>query len=291
MSHALRTHWSQQLGWLSSCAVAADVGSGPAILPRMLIRHHGTALAALHWICIDSAHWPGAHAGLPGTRLSLRTGQNFVDALPPPGGVDGLVSNFGLEYVPRERAAEACWAWLAGGARLHAVMHAKGSVIDRAAMTHLDDIAFALTDAQLFDRASAMLQALATAPSDPVERMMHAIDVRDAYNAAVNALKARMEAARLRSEPLIDMLQGITALTGPARTGQLESALAGLARREADYRAECARLEAMRQAALDEVAVTAFHRALSEAGLRDVTGQLLDSPAGPVGWIVSARKP
>jgi hypothetical protein len=288
---ALRDHWLQQLSWLGRSAVVADVGSGPAVLPRMLLRGREKALAEVHWICIDSADWPAARDAAAGTRMTLRTGQDFADALPPPGGVDAVLSNFGLEYVHREEAAEACWAWLAGGARLHAVMHARGSVIDRVASVNLSDIGFALHEVRLFEHAREMLRAIATAPSDPLERMMHAIEVRDGYNQAVNALKARMEAAGARSAPLMDMLQGITALTGPAREGHLDSALTTLSDREAGYLAECARLQAMHRAALDETSLATFLEALSQAGLRDLKSQRIDSPIGLLAWMVSGRKP
>lgn len=271
--------------------MVADVGSGPAVLPRMMLSRTSHALDDVHWICIDSADWPAARDVTPGLRLTLRTKQDFADALPPPGGVDAVLSNFGLEYVPHEAAAEACWAWLAGGARLHAVVHAQDSLIDRAATTHLGDIAFALRDARLFDHAAAMLQALATAPADPVERMMHAIEVRDAYNQAVNALKSRMEAAQARSAPLMDMLQGITALTGTVREGRLDAALTSLAQRSRDYEAECRRLEAMRRTALDEAGLASFRATLGRAGLRQVQAGPLDSSIGRVAWVVSARKP
>lgn len=291
VAETLRAHWARQLPWLAGCAVVADAGSGPAVLPRLLLGRHGPEVAGVHWICVDSAEWPAARDLPTGARLTMRTGQNFADALPPPGGVDALLSNFGLEYVPRDACAEACWAWLAGGAHLHAVMHASGSIIDRAASTHLADIAFALREVQLFERAAAMLRALATAPADPMERMMHGVDVRDAYNAAVNALKARMEAAGARSAPLMDMLQGITALTGPVRAGHLEDALQTLSQRARDYASEIARLEAMRTAALDEAGAAEFVAAVSRAGLRDVRAERLDSAIGPVAWILSGRKP
>ncbi|MFM7531537.1 MAG: class I SAM-dependent methyltransferase [Rubrivivax sp.] len=290
VAQALREHWQAQLDWLAGCAVVGDVGSGPAVLPRMLLARHAQALESVHWICVDSAQWPLAHEQA-GPRITLRTGQNFADALPPPGGVDALVSNFGLEYLPREAAAEASWAWLAGGARLHAVVHARGSVIDTAAEQHRADLAFALGEARLFPRAAAMLQALASAPADPVERMMHAIEVRDDYNLAVNALKARMEAARARSAPLVDMLQGIATLAIAVRSGQVAPALQALGEREAAYRAECARLEAMRASALDENGASTFLQAATRAGLRDPACQALESAVGQVAWVVSARKP
>lgn len=291
MAQALRAHWIEQVPWLGACAVAADIGSGPAVLARMLANYRGADLAGLHWICIDSAHWPGAREALQGARLTLRTGENFADALPPPGGVDALLSNFGLEYVDQQAAAEACWAWLAGGARLHAVIHARGSVIDRAASANLADIGCALHEVRLFDRASAMLQALATAPADPVDRMMHAMDVRDAYNDAVNVLKARMQAAGSRSAPLVDMLQGITVLAARVREGHLGAALEALNARAAAYGAEHARLEAMRRAALDEAGLSALVEALSRAGLRQVQTRPLDSGLGQVAWAVVGRKP
>ncbi len=291
MAEVLRAHWLEQLPWLTGCVTVADVGSGPAVLPRMLTARAREALAGVHWIGIDSADWPAGRQSLPGVRLTLRTGEDFADAMPPAGGVDAVLGNFGLEYVAQEAAAEACWSWLAGGARLHAVVHARDSVIDRAASAHLADISHALGEVRLFERAAAMLQAMASAPADPLERMMHGIDVRDAYNQAVNALKARMEAARARSAPLVDMLQGITALTGLVREGRLDEALAILAQRAGAYEAECTRLRAMRSAALDEAGLTGFAAGLTRAGLRQVLVSRLDSPLGQVAWVLSGRKP
>jgi len=257
----------------------------------MMWSQHGEAVSGVHWIAIDAADWAPARHATQGSRLTLRTGEDFANALPPPGGVDGLVSNFGLEYVSRDGAAEACWAWLAGGARLHAVMHARGSVIDRAASAHLADIQCALEDLNLFERAAAMLQALATAPADPLERMMHGVEVRDTYNSAVNALKARMEAAGARSAPLMDMLQGITALVGAVRAGRLDAALQALAQRAGEYASECARLRAMHDASLDEPETARFAESLGRAGLRDLRFEVLDTAVGPVAWILHARKP
>ena len=36
LSEALRTHWLAQIPWLAGCSRAADVGSGPAVLPLLL---------------------------------------------------------------------------------------------------------------------------------------------------------------------------------------------------------------------------------------------------------------
>jgi hypothetical protein len=244
-----------------------------------------------HWVCIDQADWPGARETLPSAAITMRTAENFSDAMPPPGGVAAVVSNFGLEYLPREGAVDAIWAWLASGARLHAVLHARGSVIDRVAMANLGDIAFAVQDAHLFERGAAMLDAMATAPADPVDRMMHAVEVRDAYNAAVNALKARMEAAGSRSAPLMDMLQGITGLVPLVRQGGADQALSRLRARASDYAAECRRLEAMRDAALDEAELTGLAQRLTATGLRDLSATALDSSIGRVAWVLSGRKP
>ncbi|MEN9416677.1 MAG: hypothetical protein RI988_297 [Pseudomonadota bacterium] len=248
-------------------------------------------MGTARWVCIDQAEWPGAREGTAGAAITMRTAENFGAAMPPAGGVSAVVSNFGLEYLPREGAVDAVWAWLASGARLHAVMHASGSVIDRVATGNLADIAFALRDARIFEHGKAMLEAMASAPVDPVDRMMHAVDTRDAYNASVNALKARMEAAGSRSAPLMDMLQGITGLVPLVRQGRAADAIARLDDRARDYAAECRRLEAMRDSAQDETDLAGLVEALTATGLRDLKASPLDSAVGRVAWVVSGRKP
>lgn len=287
----LREHWLAQASWLGNCATIADVGSGPAVLARLLQRLSPTAMGRPHWICVDQADWRGAREHAAAAAITMRTAENFSDALPPPGGVAAVVSNFGLEYLPREGVVDAIWAWLASGAHLHAVLHARGSVIDRVATANLSDIAFALREARLFEHGAAMLEAMATAPADPVDRMMHAVEVRDAYNAAVNALKARMQAAGSRSAPLMDMLQGITGLVPLVRQGGAAEAIGRLGERARDYAAECLRLEAMRDSAHDEAELSSLVEMLTAAGLRDLAALPLDSPLGRVAWVLSGRKP
>lgn len=291
MALALRDHWQAQVPWLGKSSTVADVGSGPAVLARLLQGLAPAAMRDVRWVCVDQADWPGARESAANSMITMRSGENFVDAMPPAGGVSAVVSNFGLEYLPREGAVDAVWAWLASGARLHAVLHARGSVIDHAATANLGDITFALRDARLFEHGAAMLGAMATAPEDPVDRMMHAVDVRDAYNAAVNALKARMEAAGRRSAPLMDMLQGITGLVPLVRQGLSHQALERLGERARDYAAECRRLEAMRDAAHDEVALAGLVDALKATGMRELSAAPLDSSLGSVGWVLSGRKP
>lgn len=287
----MRSHWTDQVPWLASRGAVLDVGSGPAVLARMLWAEHAAALSSVRWICLDEARWPLAPPDGWPPGLHLRQGENFARAVPPPGGVGAVLSNFGLEYVPRQSVARACWNWMSPGAALHAALHQRDSVIDRAATSHLSDIRFALEEVKLFECASAMLAALATAPVDPMERMMHAVEVRDAYNLGVNALKARMEKAGQRSAPLMDMLHGVTALVGEVRQGRLDSALQALSQRGAAYGAECRRLEAMRDAALDDREAQRFVEDLARTGLAEVRVHPLACPLGPVAWVVTGRKP
>ena len=280
-----------QATWLASCAHVLDVGSGPAVLARLMLGAQGEVLASVRWTCLDEAHWQPASAGTWPQTVHMRLGESFASAAPPAAGVGAVLSNFGLEYVPRSSVARACWNWMAPGASLHAVVHQRDSVIDRAATSHLEDIRFALEEVRLLERAAPMLSALATAPADPMERMMHAIEVRDAYNLGVNALKARMEKAGQRSAPLMDMLQGVTALVGEVRQGRLDPALQALAQREAAYRSECRRLVAMRDAALDHHEAQRLVEDLARAGLEEVGFRNLACPLGPVAWVITGRKP
>jgi len=200
------------------------------------------------------------------------------------------LSNFGIEYVDPAALATACARWLAPGGRLHALVHASGSIIDQVSGTAADDIAWALDDVGLFKAADALLAVMASLPSDPLDRMMHGVHERDAYNAAVNRLKQRMEARGAVSAPLMDMLNGLRGLTTLALGGQVQEARASLAARHDALRGEILRLRAMQRCALDEGRLQALLQALSVAGIAAEPPSRLACSLGSVAWVVAGRR-
>jgi hypothetical protein len=290
VSAALRANWAAQLPWLRQCRSVVDVGSGPAVLPLHLMAQDPTGLTGVRWQCVDRAGVPAAvQQALPG-QITLYGDTDFATAEPTGDPAQALVSNFGLEYVAHDAVAAACARWLASGGRLHATLHARDSVIDRASATGADDIAFALRDQRLAECADALLVAMASLPADPIDRMMYAVDVRDAYNAAVNALKARMEARGAHSPALIDMLNGVRDLIGWVQQGRGTDARDALARRMAAYAAESVRLGDMQRHALDDARLEALLTQLRAAGFVNVRSNRIDCMLGTVAWTVTAER-
>ena len=287
----LREHWAEQAAWMTGCSSIVDVGSGPAVLARLTHAILGNGNGPRTWTCIDRASIPAnAWTGLA-FDVRARDGEDFSAALPSHGPVDALVSNFGLEYVARDGLAAACRRWLAPAGRLSCVIHAKDSVIDSASEQGAADLSFALHDVGFFAHASQLLSAMASAPADPMARMMHAVDVRDAYNNAVNLLKGRMEERGAHSAVLMDILHGVHALTRFIAAGHLEEALAALANREAAYRAELVRLNDMRHSAQSQDQIQDLMSQLQGLGFTQVEYRSLGCTLGPVAWALSARAP
>ncbi|MFZ4650138.1 MAG: class I SAM-dependent methyltransferase [Rubrivivax sp.] len=291
VAEALRRHWDDQSAWLAQCGTVLDVGSGPAVLPRLMVRRHPKLLEPVNWICQDQAKVPPLPGSTGSSRFQLRAGEDFASSPPLPSGVDAVISNFGVEYVRRPAVASALFRWIRPGGRFHAVVHAGGSLIDQLARLHEADIALALESARLFEHADALLRAMASLPADPLERMMHGVEARDAYNGAINQLKSHMEQRGARSAPLVDMMQSVQHLAGVVRSQGLEPALQALSQRHTDYKAESLRLKAMQGAALDEAGVQGFVRMLDDAGLRGLRTSSLVAGPGLVGWVVVAERP
>ena len=143
---------------------------------------------------------------------------------------------------------------------------------------------------KLFDAARDLLAVMATLPTGPMDRMMHGVSERDAYNAAVNRLKQRMETRGAVSPPLMDMLSGLRALIGLALGGQCAQAQVALAARGHALRGEIQRLHAMQRCALDAERLQALLQALSVAGIAADPVARLDCALGGVAWVVSGRR-
>ena len=214
---------------------------------------------------------------------------DFAVSSPQQGRCQGLVSNFGLEYVPRADVARACARWLAPEGRLSAVVHASGSVIDLTAAQSLDDLSHALSELALFDRAQDLLQAIRTLPADSARRQRHGAGPRAAYNRGVDDLKARMAERGKAAAVWMDMLTALTRLVRQALDGHAEAALAACAELAQAYRAEVIRLRAMRASAFGSGEQALLGQAFAQAGLTRPVWAEIRSPIGLVAWHLSAR--
>lgn len=282
---ALRTHWQSQIPALQLAGAIADVGSGPAILARLMSSLGWTPAPPAVWWCIDAAHLGSAwqHALPASIRVLDQT--PFDTAEPPHGPVDALVSNFGLEYLPLRSIAQAVPRWLRPNGIFNAVLHARGSVIDAVSREHAGDLRMALEDVRLPALAKDLVSALATAPADPVQRMMHGVETRDAYNAGVDRLKQVMEDRGRPSAVLMDLLRATTQVIRDLKTVGEPAAQRTLEQLQAVYEGERRRLDQMLASALDETAAAHWRTTLQEsAGLKHLELERLDCGIGTVAW-------
>lgn len=282
---ALRAHWQAQIPSLQAAGATADIGSGPAILARLMYSLGWTPTPPALWWCVDAAQLGDAwqHALPPAIRVLDQT--PFETAEPPQGPVDALVSNFGLEYLPLRSVAQAVPRWLRPGGFFNAVLHARGSVIDEVSREHARDLRLALEDVRLPELARDLIGALATAPVDPMQRMMHGVDTRDAYNAGVDRLKQVMEDRGRPSAVLMDLLRATTQVIRDLKTVGEPAAHKTLSQIQVVYDGERRRLEQMQASALDEAAAAHWLGTLQEAaGLKHLKLERLNSAIGTVAW-------
>lgn len=288
VASALRQSWAAQVPTLQSCPRVADIGSGPAILARLMLQLGWKPRPDAVWWCVDhAALTDGWRHSLPdAVRVLDRT--DFATTPPPDGPMDALVSNFGLEYVSLTAVAQALPLWLKPKGRLRAVMHAQGSVIDQASRESADDLHLALQEVNLHALALPLVRDMASAPTDPVQRMMHGVDSRDAYNAGVDRLKQAMEERGRASPVLMDLLRAATQVLRQLKDTGETVAMQALQQQRDTYLAEWNRLKQMMASALSEGDAQRWVLVLREAGLTDVRLQRLECPLGLVGWNIQA---
>jgi len=289
---ALREHWEAQSAWLHQRAHILDVGSGPAVLPRLLRQSQGHSDAqpnTLRWTCVDQAQLDSSVlSDLPGVHGHF--GRPWESLPVPVAGADALVSNFGLEYVSRDDLVHTCMSWLAEGGRLHAVMHAQGSLIDMQSAQGLSDLEFIFDELDFPGRVAALLEARVSAPSDPMARMMHGVEVRDAFNACVNQMKTRLDERGAREGALLEWLMLSRDLVQTVVEVTLQPALDRLCALRAAYDAERSRLVAMRACALEQTALEALGKNLSRHGFVGIQLGSLMASTGQVGWVLDATR-
>ena len=290
---ALREHWEVQSAWISDRSQVVDIGSGPAVLARLLQAQEPSRDGAKRppqWMCVDQARVPASSV----SDLACVDGKFGLpwEALPVPAvGADALVSNFGLEYVSREHLVSTCASWLAAGGRLHAVLHARDSVIDQHSAQGLADLDLILDELDFPGRVAALLEAKVTAPADPMARMMHGIDIRDAFNEGINLMKSKLEERGTREGALLEWLVLSRDLVQSVSEATLGASLERLQAQRTAYDAERSRLSAMRSCALDQSGLEALGRELALEGFESIQLGSLEASVGPVAWVLDALKP
>jgi hypothetical protein len=290
---ALREHWLAQQSWISDSLNVVDVGSGPAVLARLLSSmggEHQRTSKANNWLCVDQAQIPTASlSDLPFVTSMFGTPWENLSASEHDANV--IVSNFGLEYVSHDLIARGCAAWLKKGGRLHAVVHAQGSVIDRQSALGLSDLTIILDELGFPEQVSALLKSKVTAPSDSINRIMHGVEVRDAFNQSVNRMKSILDDRGAAQSALLDWLVVSREIVQVVSEGTLEASQERLKTLRVLYEAERSRLKAMRSCALDQSGIEEIALDLKLNGFDAVHISRLDCSLGTVAWTVDAHKP
>ena len=289
---ALREHWLAQKSWISNGLQIVDIGSGPAVLARLFASmdgEHQRKANPTQWLCVDQAQIPSTSVsdlpfvtgkfGVPWENVSASEHQ-----------ANAIVSNFGLEYVSHEHIARGCASWLEKGGRLHAVMHAQDSVIDRQSALGLSDLNLILDELGFPEQVASLLESKVTAPSDSVARIMHGVEIRDAFNQSVNRMKTVLDERGDAQSALLDWLVLSRDIVQTVSEGTLSAAQENLKTLRVLYEAERSRLTAMRSCALDPSGMDAIARGLKLSGFDPVHVSRLECSLGTVAWTLDAHK-
>ena len=289
---ALREHWLAQKSWISNGLQIVDIGSGPAVLARLFASMDSgqeKSATATQWLCVDQAQIPSTSVSdLP--FVTSKFGMPWESLSASDHLVNAIVSNFGLEYVSHEHIARGCASWLEKGGRLHAVMHAQDSVIDRQSALGLSDLNLILDELGFPEQVASLLESKVTAPSDSVARIMHGVEIRDAFNQSVNRMKSVLDERGDAQSALLDWLVMSRDIVQTVSAGTLGAAQEHLKSLRVSYEAERSRLSAMRSCALDPSGMDVIARELKLCGFDPVNVSRLECSLGTVAWTLDAHK-
>jgi hypothetical protein len=256
-------------------ASTLDIGAGAGALAALALK---SKVQVGRWICLDSAasastHWPKQKSDVYNPQWSIGS----IEKVVPTVKVDLIVSNFGAEYADLSQVATCVRAWSHETTRIAWVLHARDSIIDQQSQLSLADLNYLLSKTRFFSTTQNLISKAADVPTDPLERMMHGVQERDAFNLEVNGLKAYMAQQQRRSSVLIQCLQIATATVEQLvqRKGNIVEAVQ---RFEGFVRAlqfEKERLEQMNSVALDGTQVETLTKSLAHHGFRNLRVQQL----------------
>jgi hypothetical protein len=164
-------------------------------------------------------------------------------------------------------------------------------VIDQHSAQGLADLDLILDELDFPGRVAALLEAKVTAPADPMARMMHGIDIRDAFNEGINLMKSKLEERGTREGALLEWLVLSRDLVQSVSEATLGASLERLQAQRTAYDAERSRLSAMRSCALDQSGLEALGRELALEGFESIQLGSLEASVGPVAWVLDALKP
>lgn len=282
--------WQAQLQRPPAGGVVVDIGTGNgalALLATETARRRGVGFE-VHGVDladIDPARdVPGEAGRFAGIRFHPRT--SFTSLPFADRSVDLLCSQFAFEYAPRQPAVEEALRVLGtrGGAAM--VLHSDDSVVARMSNDRLPWFQHLLDDSQVLQHAEEMIAILAGART-PQARADLAGDARaEASRKALNASAAGF-VDRAREPGAADVLGRFMpalshalsmAAQEPDRARQALDALHHWLRNERE------RLLQLRDAQLDDTAISSLAARFSDAGHTVAVGSLEHRPGVKLGW-------
>lgn len=289
---AIADFWGGVFGGLPPVARVLDVATGNGVLPRMLLercRSPGVQCDAVDIAAIQP-QWLMGIAPADRERVRVHGGID-AGALPFADATFHLVvSQYGIEYAPLDRAIDEALRVLVPGGTLAMVLHhAQGRPATLAAI-ELGHLAWLARDGGLLDATAGMLEPMARAATEQGRASLkgdaRANAAREQFNARQNELAARgdgKDGADVLFEAR-DAAMSILAIAGRQGVAAAASALDA-------YRMELAasetRLRDLREHALDAGAAQALRTRLAAALRVPVSLEELREGAGYLmGWAV-----
>lgn len=255
--------WQTVFATLGPQAQVLDACCGNTPLARMLLNLSDAGGQVARVVAVDAARvspsWLAEVDEGISARVEVRGGID-VAAMPfEDASFDLCMSQYGIEYVGAPAFAE-CGRVLRSGGRLAAVLHHADALLVRIGREECTHMEVLLEDGGLFARARAMIEPVSRSATEAGRAaLMHdagANAARQAFNDALRALKARIEASAFpdimeeQRLAVMQLLSQVAQLGAQAGYQQLEALhqtlldsrlrqqeLVGFARDEADMEA------------------------------------------------------
>jgi SAM-dependent methyltransferase len=291
---AIGRYWQTCLGGLNEPCHILDLATGNGPLPACLLTVN--PCAHVHCTAVDlSPIAPAWWQDLPpDRRVRVRfAGQVDIGRLPlDDHAFDLVISQFGLEYGPRQQACGELARVLRPGGQTRLICHHSDSFLLQQARHERSHIAWILTDSGWFAAARDMLEPLSLSASAQGRAAMAGsaryAAIRERYSKVLQAAEARVHSS-LCPDVLGEAGEAFAQCLRYAVEEGVQAGAQALARFEQTLRMSDQRLASMQSSALDETAAHQLLALLAASGV-DARIQEFHDPWGLMGWLIEGKK-